>query len=110
VQEHRAVLVRLLSLSICFLLSGCQLYGGASVHDTSADSEFKSSGMITTFGALQEINDWSEVFIQHRSDPFYTENETRYNNICSRSACDYQKDDGGQGVNEAGFRLKWKLF
>jgi len=92
------------------LLSSCYLYGGAAIHDTAFDSEFKDSGYITTFGASQEVNNWSEVYIQHRSDPFYTENRTRYNEVCGRSICDYAKDNGGQGVNEAGLRLKVKLF
>ena len=72
------------------LLSGCQLYGGASIHDRAADSEFEEEKLIATIGASKEINENLEVYIEHLSQPMYEEN--------------------GYGINQAGFKIKIKLF
>ena len=82
-------------LILTFLLSGCQLYGGASVHDRSFDSEFKEDGLITTFGASQEFGIAEGiagvVFIEHDSMPLYRETE-------------------GYGVQKLGFELRTRLW
>ena len=74
---------------ICLLLSGCQLYMGAAVHDKSFDSEFKQERVMTTIGASQDITNNLEVYIEHLSLPTYKEK--------------------GYGINQAGAKLKVKL-
>jgi hypothetical protein len=80
------VIFRLIPL---FLLSGCQLYGGAYIHDKAMDSEFKQERLITTFGMSEDINKNLEIYIEHESQPLY--------------------DEKGYGLNKLGFKLKTKL-
>lgn len=72
------------------LLSGCQLYGGMAIHDTSADSHFKEDRLIGSIGVSQEVTENLELFVEHLSMPTVTEN--------------------GLGINQAGFRIKVELY
>ena len=90
------------------MLTGCYGYMNASVHDRSFDSEFQEHGLITTFGVAHEINESIEVFIQHQSMPFYEEAADGYG--CENRECGVKIHNGGQGVNELGFRLKINIF
>ena len=77
-------------------LSGCQLYGGAAIHDRSFDSEFKEDNVITVLGASQELNDNFELYIEHLSMPFERERPN--------------SDGYGNGINQMGIKAKIKLF
>jgi len=72
------------------LLSGCQLYGGMAVHDTSTDSHFKEDKMIGNLGLSQEVTENFELFAEHLSMPTVEEN--------------------GLGINQVGFKIKVKLY
>ena len=74
---------------ICLLLSGCQLYMGAAVHDKSFDSEFKQERLLATIGASKDITENIEIFIEHTSQPTYEET--------------------GYGISKVGIKLKAKL-
>ena len=78
------------------LLSGCQLYGGAAIHDRAFDSEFKEDNVITVLGASQELNNNFEVYIEHLSMPFEKEPSN--------------SDGKGWGINQAGIKAKVKIF
>ena len=82
-------------VSSTFILSGCHLYGGLGIHDTSFDSEFKEKGAIATFGISQELGSNVEVFVEHSSMPYVDETKT---------------ERGGYGINQAGVRGRWKIF
>lgn len=85
----------ILVFALNIILTGCQLYGGASIHDRSMDSEYKEDGTITTFGASQEfiiIKDINaELFVQHNSMPFV-------------------REKNGYGVNEIGGKIKMRFY
>jgi hypothetical protein len=80
---------------IILFLSGCQLYGGASIHDRSFDSEFKDDNVITTFGISQEFNIIKNItgviFGEHDSMPFIDE-------------------VNGYGVNKVGSEVRMRLY
>jgi len=83
-------------LPIILLLTGCQLYGGLSVHDTSFDSEYKEDSTIGFFGVSHEFNKNFEGGIEHESMPFFSENNNGRG--------------GGYGINKVYGKVRYKLF
>lgn len=80
-------MIRLIPLA---LLSGCQLYGGGSFHDTSMDSHFKEDRVIAVIGVSQQVHENIDIFAEHLSMPTVTEN--------------------GYGINQIGFKIKYKVY
>lgn len=58
---------------LSLFLTGCQVFAGMSVHDTSFDSEYQEDGIIAVIGITEDINKNIEVFIEHHSMPRFSE-------------------------------------
>ena len=86
-------MIRLLPL---FLLSSCQIYAGMAVHDRAFDSEYQEDATIANIGLSQDVHENIELYIGHSSMPWFAEKDNGRG--------------GGYGVNQAGVKVKYKLY